>query len=67
VSSASLTPKRGRKPDVATLTDTGRYGTASATAWDRLHPWLTRRAARLEHDGDLPVLDGTLIRNSPRS
>jgi hypothetical protein len=50
------------EPDVATLTDTSRYGTASATAWDRLHPRLTRRAAWLEYDGDLPVLEGTLIR-----
>jgi hypothetical protein len=30
--------------------------------WDRLHPRLTRHAAWLEHDGDLPVLHGTLIR-----
>ncbi|GHB91427.1 hypothetical protein GCM10010306_103270 [Streptomyces umbrinus] len=30
--------------DVATLTDTSRYGMASATGWDRLHPRLTRRA-----------------------
>jgi hypothetical protein len=50
------------EPDVATFTDTSRYGTASAAAWDRLHPRLTRRAAWLEYDGDLPVLEGTLIR-----
>jgi hypothetical protein len=50
------------EPDVTTLTNTSRYGTASATMWDRLHPRLTRRAAWLEHDGDLPVLHGTLIR-----
>jgi hypothetical protein len=47
--------------DVATTTDTSRYGTATARAWDRLHPRLTRRAAWLDHDGDLPVLEGTLI------
>jgi hypothetical protein len=29
--------------DVVTLTDASRYGSASATAWDRLHPRLTRR------------------------
>ena len=28
-----------------TSTDTHRYGTATARAWDRLHPRLTRRAA----------------------
>ena len=44
------------------FTETSRYGTASATAWDRLHPRLTRRAAWLDYDGDLPVLEGTLIR-----
>jgi hypothetical protein len=31
-------------------------------SWDRLHPRLTRRAAWLEHDGPLPVIEGTLIR-----
>ena len=33
-----------------------------AAAWDRLHPRLTHRAAWLDHDGDLPVIEGTLIR-----
>ena len=33
-----------------------------AHAWDRLHPWLARRSAWLDHDGDLRVIDGTLIR-----
>jgi hypothetical protein len=33
-----------------------------AQAWDRLHPRLTHRSAWLDHDGDLPVIDGTLIR-----
>ncbi|MET7427361.1 NF041680 family putative transposase [Dactylosporangium sp. NPDC005555] len=49
-------------PDVSTVTDTSRCGTAKAIAWDRLHPRLTRRAAWLDHDGDLPILEGTLIR-----
>jgi hypothetical protein len=49
-------------PGTVTFTETSRYGAASATAWDRLHPRLTRRAAWLEYDGDLPVLEGTLIR-----
>ena len=35
---------------------------AVACAWDRLHPRLTHRAAWLDHDGPLPVIDGTLIR-----
>ncbi len=33
-----------------------------AAAWDRVHAQLTHRAAWLDHDGPLPVLDGTLIR-----
>jgi hypothetical protein len=48
--------------DVATRTDTDRYGTARADAWQRLHPRLTRRAAWAEHPGELPIVEGTLIR-----
>jgi hypothetical protein len=49
-------------PQVTTSTVTSRYGTAAAAAWDRVHPRLTHRAAWLDHDGDLPVIEGTLIR-----
>jgi hypothetical protein len=49
-------------PQVTTSTVTSRYGTAAAAAWARVHPRLTRRAAWLDHDGDLPVIEGTLIR-----
>ena len=49
-------------PHVTTSTVTSRYGTAVAAAWDRVHPRLTHRAAWLDHDGPLPVIDGTLIR-----
>ena len=49
-------------PPVATSTMTSRYGMAAAAAWDRVHPRLTHRAAWLDHDGDLPVIEGTLIR-----
>jgi hypothetical protein len=55
-------PKTWPQPPVATTTDTTRYGTATAQAWDRLHPRLTHRAAWLDHDGPLPVIEGTLIR-----
>jgi hypothetical protein len=48
---------------VTTSTPATRYGTAVAWAWDRLHPRLTHRAAWEGHsDGELPILDGTLIR-----
>src|SRR5690242_20244749 len=49
-------------PQVTTSTMTSRYGMAVAAAWDRAHPRLTHRAAWLDHDGDLPVIEGTLIR-----
>jgi hypothetical protein len=49
-------------PPVTTITQTTRYGTAVACSWDRLHPRLTGRAAWQEHDGELPVIEGTLIR-----
>ena len=49
-------------PAVATVTETSRYGTAAAMAWPRLHQQLARRAAWEHHDGELPVIEGTLIR-----
>jgi transposase len=51
-------------PQVTTSTVTSRYGTAVAAARDRVHPRLTHRAAPsvLDHDGPLPVIEGTLIR-----
>jgi hypothetical protein len=49
-------------PQLAACTATSRYGTAQAAAWDRVHPRLTHRSAWLEHDGDLPVIEATLIR-----
>jgi hypothetical protein len=49
-------------PAVTTVTETTRYGTAIASAWDRLHPRLTSRGAWEGHDGELPVIEGTLLR-----
>jgi hypothetical protein len=49
------------EPAVSTVTQTTRYGTAVARAWDRLHPRLASRGAWSEHDGELPVIEGTLI------
>jgi hypothetical protein len=49
-------------PQITTSTMTSRYGMAEATAWDRVHPRLTHRSAWLDHDGGLPVIEGTLIR-----
>ena len=33
-----------------------------ATSWDRVHPRLTRRTCWIDHTGDLPIIEGTLIR-----
>jgi hypothetical protein len=56
-------PETWHTPDVTTSTDTTRYGTAEATAWDRMHPRLTHRGPWLDHAKEqLPVLHGTLIR-----
>jgi hypothetical protein len=49
-------------PAVATRTDTSRYGTATAMAWGPAHQQLARRAAWQDHEGELPVVEGTLIR-----
>lgn len=45
-----------------TVTSTDRYGAATAQAWDRLHPRLTRRAAWGDHEGPLPAIEGIVIR-----
>jgi hypothetical protein len=49
-------------PSVTTNTLTSRYGMAVTAAWDRVHARLTHRAAWLDHDGPLPVIEGTLVR-----
>jgi hypothetical protein len=55
-------PRTWPAPAVTTSTLTTRYGRAAAAAWDRVHARLTHRAAWLDDDGPLPVIDGTLIR-----
>ena len=49
-------------PDAVTATDTSRYGTARASAWNQVHPRLTHRGSWATHDGPLPVLHGAIIR-----
>ncbi|MDM4723524.1 NF041680 family putative transposase [Micromonospora sp. WMMA1363] len=55
-------PEDHPDPAVATVTETLRYGTAFADAWDRTHPRLTRRGGWAEHAGPLPIIEGTVIR-----
>jgi hypothetical protein len=49
-------------PEVTTTTVTTRYGTATARSWGRLHPKLYARSAWAGHQGELPVIEGTLIK-----
>jgi hypothetical protein len=56
------TPTTWPEPVHTTITETTRYGTATASSWDRIHPRLTHRGCWLAHDGALPVIEGTLIR-----
>jgi hypothetical protein len=55
-------PATWSPPAHATTTETTRYGVATATSWDRVHPRLTHRGCWLDHAGALPVIEGTLIR-----
>ena len=55
-------PATWPEPAVTTVTDTARYGTAAAMAWPRLHQRLEHRGSWEDHDGELPVVEGTLIR-----
>lgn len=59
---AMARPETWPAPAHTTTTATTRYGAAVAEAWDRLHPKLTHRTCWLDHDGNLPVIEGTLIR-----
>ncbi|MFI8834964.1 hypothetical protein ACIGPN_28690 [Streptomyces afghaniensis] len=55
-------PDSWGEPDVRTVTETERYGTAVATALGRLHPRLTRRGPGVTHGAELPITEGTVIR-----
>ncbi|MER5853995.1 transposase, partial [Streptomyces sp. NPDC002012] len=55
-------PTTWNTPDAQTVTETRLYGTATARAWDRLHPRLTHRSAWTAQLGSLPVIEGTVIR-----
>jgi DDE superfamily endonuclease len=55
-------PATWPEPAVTTRTETSRYGTAEAMAWGRMHQRLWHRGSWEDHDGELPVVEGTLIR-----
>ncbi|TQJ47022.1 DDE superfamily endonuclease [Streptomyces sp. SLBN-115] len=62
VSGPRTTSPRSPPLDATTTRVTDRYGTARAMAWDRIHPRLTTRSAWIDHTGELPIIEGTLIR-----
>lgn len=39
-----------------------RYGAVEHRSWDRLHPRLLRRGNWEDHEGELPIIEGTVIR-----
>ena len=49
-------------PEHTSSTQTTRYGTAQASAWHRCHPRLEHRGPWRDHPGQLPIVEGTLIR-----
>ena len=55
-------PETWPPPTHCRTTSTSRYGLAEATSWDRVHPRLTHRSSWLTHHGQLPVIEGTVIR-----
>ncbi|MFF7358578.1 NF041680 family putative transposase [Streptomyces filipinensis] len=55
-------PESWPEPAITTVTDTTNYGRAETQAWDRVHPRLTHRSSWLDHDGELALVDGTLMR-----
>ncbi|MGW2426011.1 NF041680 family putative transposase [Streptomyces sp. NPDC001709] len=55
-------PETWGEPDAATVQVTDRHGTARAMSWDPIHPRLTTRSAWIDHTGELPIIEGTLIR-----
>jgi hypothetical protein len=49
-------------PEHTSSTETTRYGTAQASAWHRCHPRLEHRGPWRGHPGQLPIIEGTLVR-----
>jgi hypothetical protein len=52
----------GPVDDATAVTDTSNYGKAETQAWDQVHPRLTHRSFWLDHEDELPLVEGTLIR-----
>ncbi|QGU07171.1 Transposase DDE domain protein [Corynebacterium occultum] len=48
-------------PDQVTATTTARYGHAETVAFARMHPKLGTRSGWRDHDGELPIIKGTVV------
>jgi len=48
-------------PSVTTTNQTPNYGAATTTAFDRQHQRIERRGPWAGHQGELPIIEGTLI------
>jgi hypothetical protein len=59
---ALANPAAQPEPEAVTVTETSRYGTARARAWARLHPRLAHRGGWADHNGPLPIVEGSIIR-----
>ncbi|CAL9328959.1 hypothetical protein SUDANB1_00027 [Streptomyces sp. enrichment culture] len=55
-------PETWPEPAITTVAETTNYGKVETQAWDRVHPRLTHRSSWLDHDGELPLVEGTLMR-----
>jgi hypothetical protein len=55
-------PDTWHTPDAVGVCATTRYGTAETRAWNRIHPRIQARGPWLDHEGELPLIHGTLIR-----
>ncbi|WP_344641655.1 transposase [Kitasatospora cystarginea] len=55
-------PDTWHKTDSNSKHVTRRHGTTRSRAWHRLHPRIWRRSAWSDHQGQLPIVEGTLIR-----
>lgn len=55
-------PETRPEPAITTVTDTTNHGRAETQAWGRVHPRVTHRSSWLDHDSELPLAEGTLMR-----
>ncbi|MBO0877563.1 MAG: transposase [Pseudonocardia sp.] len=55
-------PTTWPEPSLTTTSQTPAYGTATTTVFDRQHQRIECRGPWADHDGDAPIIEGTLIR-----